>query len=192
MKRLTIIALTAAFMLAWASPPLAQDSEQQIPVYRLELREVPDIPTGKAALVSGNAGAVPDRFFLDHLYMLKPVSVTVRAVNPGDVVTTRITKEKWDDVLREGNTAQGQSNFKFRTQGEFQISITADKPNTPYKMVVWVGPDIVPKSRPVFVPESQFKGGGSSNQWLWWGGGAAGILLLAVLAFVFMRRKRAS
>ena len=68
------------------------------------------------------------RFFLENLYMLKPISVTVRAVNPGDVVTAKITKWKFDDVLREGSTEAGkQVLFKFRTHGEFQISVTADK-----------------------------------------------------------------
>ena len=77
------------------------------------------------------------------------------------MVTAKITKWKFDDVLREGNTADGkQVLFKFRTHGEFQISVTADKPDTPYKMVVWVGPDIKPKSKPLFVPKSEFKGGG--------------------------------
>jgi hypothetical protein len=179
--------LLAAFALAPAGA-LAQ-SPEQIPVYRLDLRKVEDIPQGVAALVAGDAGSRPDRFFVDNLYMLKPVSVTVRAVNPGDAVNVKLTKEKWEDVLREGTTgAQNQVNFKFRTQGQFQISITADKPNTPYKMVVWVGPDLVPKSKPVFVSPSEFKGAGGTPKWIWWAGGGAA---LAVVAFVvlWMRRK---
>jgi hypothetical protein len=55
---------------------MAQAPAEQIPVYRLDLRKVEDIPEGNAALVAGEAGSRPDRFFLDNLYMLKPVSVT--------------------------------------------------------------------------------------------------------------------
>ena len=171
-----------------ALPAAAQNPQEQIPVYRLDLRKVPDIPDGDAALVAGTAGTKPDRFFVDNLYMLKPVSVSVRAVEPGGVVNVKLTKEKWDDVLREGTTgSESQVNFKFRTQGQFQVSITSPTPNTPYKMVVWVGPDIVPASKPIFVSPSQFKGGGAPK-WLWWAGGG-GALVIAVIAFLFMRRK---
>ena len=169
----------------------AQVPDNKIPVYKLDLRKVPDIPEGDAALVKGNAGSIPDRFFLEYLYMLKPISVSVRAVNPGGVVNVKITKDKWTDVLREGTTgADSQVNFKFRTQGEFQISITSPTPNTPYKMVVWVGKDIVPKAKPVFVPKSQFKDGGKP-MW-WWAGGGAVLVIGILLVLVFRKRKQSS
>lgn len=170
----------------------AQAPDNKIPVYKLDLRKVPDIPQGDAALVKGEAGSIPDRFFLENLYMLKPVSVSVRAVNPGGVVNVKLTKSKWDQVLREGSTgAESQVSFKFRTQGEFQISITSPTPDTPYKMVVWVGKDIVPKAKPVFVPKSQFRDGGKP-MWWWWAGGGAVVVIGILLALVFRKRKQAS
>jgi hypothetical protein len=182
----TCLALFAAL------PALAQQADDKIPIYRLDLLKRPDIPTGEAAFVAGKAGSAPQRFFLENLYMLKPVSVTVRAVKAGDVVNVKITKWKFDEVLREGNTAGGkQVLIKFRTHGEFQISVTADKPDTPYKMVVWVGPDIKPVSKPLFVPKSEFKGGGGLPTWVWWAGGGAAAVIIALL-FVILRRKRAS
>ncbi|MEO8064455.1 MAG: hypothetical protein ABI821_17090 [Pseudomonadota bacterium] len=188
-SRLLLAGLLCAGIAALAS---AQTPDDKIPVYKLDLRKVPDIPKGDAALVKGDAGSTPDRFFVENLYMLKPVSVTVRAVNSGGVVHVKLTKNKWDEVLREATTGEeGQVNFKFRTQGEFQISITSPNANTPYKMVVWVGPDIVPKTRPVFVPESQFKGGGKSHWW-WWAGGGAAIIVFILLALAFRKRKQAS
>jgi hypothetical protein len=190
-NKIAFAGLACLAALVAAAPALAQEADK-IPIYRLDLLKRPDIPTGEAAFVSGKAGSVPHRFFLENLYMLKPISVTVRAVNPGDVVTAKITKWKFDDVLREGNTADGkQVLLKFRTHGEFQISITADKPDTPYKMVVWVGPDIKPKSKPLFVPKSQFKDGSGIPMWVWWAGGGAAAVIIALLA-VILRRKRAS
>jgi hypothetical protein len=181
--------LLAGLLFAVMSVATAQ---APIPVYKLDLRKVPDIPQGDAALVSGDAGSVPDRFFVENLYMLKPVSVTVRAVNPGGVVNVKLTKEKWDDVLREGTTgAENQLNFKFRVQGQFQVSITSPTPNTPYKMVVWVGPDIVPQTKAVFVPKSQFEGAGGMPKWLWWAVGG-GVIALVLLVLVFKKRKQAS
>jgi len=167
----------------------AQVPDNKIPVYKLDLRKVPDIPDGDAALVKGQAGSIPDRFFLDNLYMLKPVSVSVRAVNPGGVVNVKITKTKWTDVLREGTTgSDAQVNFKFRTQGEFQISITSPNAGTPYKMVVWVGKDIVPKTKPVFVPKSEFKGTASAPWW-WWAGGGMALVIVILLVLVLRKRK---
>jgi hypothetical protein len=185
MKSWILGAFTGALFAAAA---VAQSPNEQIPVYRLDLRKVEDIPTGDAALVAGEAGSRPDRFYLDGLYMLKPVSVTVRAVNPGDVVNVKLTKEKWESVLREGATgADNQVNFRFRTQGQFQISITSPKPNTPYKMVVWVGPDIKLPSKPIFVPQAGFEDGGTPK-WIWWAGGGAA-LVIVVLVAMLMRRK---
>ncbi len=187
--RLLFAGIVCAAMTAAAS---AQVADNKIPVYKLDLRQVPDIPEGTAALVKGNAGSIPDRFFLENLYMLKPVSVSVRAVNPGGVVNVKITKLKWTDVLREGTTgADSQVNFKFRTQGEFQISITSLTPNTPYKMVVWVGKDIVPKTKPLFVPKSEFKGGGTPK-WVWWAGGGGALIIVVLLVLVLRKRKQAS
>jgi hypothetical protein len=174
---------------AFAAGAFAQ-TPNQIPVYRLDLRKVPDIPEGDAALVAGNAGAAPHRFFVENLYMLKPVSVTVRAVEPGGVVNVKLTKEKWEEVLREGTTGQdSQVNFKFRTQGQFQISITSPTPDTAYKMVVWVGPDIKPKQKAVFVSPSEFKGAGAKRSWVWLSGGA--VIVIAAIALVMRRRKQA-
>jgi hypothetical protein len=188
-KKNVFAPLACLALLFAALPALAAD--EKIPIYRLDLLKRPDIPTGEAAFVAGKAGSVPHRFFLENLYMLKPISVTVRAVNPGDVVTAKITKWKFDDVLREGSTAGGkQVLLKFRTHGEFQISVTADKPDTPYKMVVWVGPDIKPKSKPLFVPKSEFDDGGLPK-WVWWAGGGALVIIIGLLA-VILRRKRAS
>jgi len=183
--------LVASLLIAALST--AATAQAPIPVYKLDLRKVPDIPQGDAALVTGQAGSTPDRFFVENLYMLKPVSVTVRAVNPGDVVNVKLTKEKWDDVLREGSTgADNQLNFKFRVQGQFQVSITSPTPNTPYKMVVWVGPDIVPQTRPVFVPKSQFEGGGAIPKWLWWAIGAGLIVIILLALALFKKRKQTS
>lgn len=182
--------LLAGLLAATMSVATAQ---APIPVYKLDLRKVPDIPQGDAALVSGEAGSVPDRFFVENLYMLKPISVTVRAVNPGGVVNVKLTKEKWDDVLREGTTgAENQVNFKFRVQGQFQISITSPTPNTPYKMVVWVGPDIVPQTRPVFVPKSQFEGTGAMPKWVWWAIGGGGVVIILLVLALVKKRKQAS
>ncbi len=184
-----IVVMFACIVVLATATIAAAQTTAKIPVYRLEPRVVPDIPGGKAVLVSGKAGVTPHRFFLENLHMLVPVLVTVRSVNPQDVINVKITKLKWDDPLREGNTAGGnQVSFRFRTQGEFQVSLDSAKPAAPYKMMVWVGKDIRPGVRPVFVPKSQYDDG-KSRWWLWIGLAAvAGII--AVLGFVRFKRKQ--
>lgn len=183
------LVLSMAWALGLAGSAAAQ---AQIPVYQLEPIERADIPQGKAAFVAGEVGATPDRFFLGNLYMLKPVSVTVRAVNPGDELQVKLTKFRWEDVLREGRTGsqQSQVQFQFRTHDEFQISITASKPGTPYKMVVWVGPDVQVDEPDVVVPRSQYREPASSRLVWWVTGGAVGAALCIALVW-FVRRRRA-
>ncbi len=180
-------------VLAMALAPAAGHAQgvgSQIPVYRLDLRKVNDIPQGKAALVSGSAGPAPHRFFVENLHMLMPVAVTLRAVNADDVVNLKVVKGKWEEPLRAGSTTGGQQvHFRFRTQGEFQLQVDSDAAAAPYKLMVWVGPDIEPQLPAVFVPRSEFDGGGVPVWW-WIAGGA--VVLAAVAAFVFARRRKAS
>lgn len=172
-------------------PASAQAADDKIPVYRLEPREAPDVPVGRVAMVAGTTTAIPDRFFVENLHMLVPVSVTVRAADAAAPVRVRLTKSSWDEALREGTTANGeQVQFKLRTQGEFQIAVDSPRPGAEYKMVVWVGPDIVPETSPIIVPTSEFDGG--TPRWIWWVAGGIGALLLLVLAFVFGKRSRQS
>jgi len=56
-------------------------------------------------------------------------------------------------------------------------------------MVVWVGKDIVPKSKPLFVPKSEFKGGGTMPAWVWWAGGGAALVIGILLVLLFRKRK---
>jgi hypothetical protein len=190
-RKMAVAGLVGLALSLASAPSTAQTPDDKIPVYRLDVREVPDIPEGKAALVAGDAGPTPHRFFVENLHMLIPISVTVRAVNPADVINVKILKGKWDSPLREGNTSDGKAaNFKFRTHGEFQISVDSQKPASPYKMVVWLGPDINPMLAPVIVPRSKYQGDLGESKWMWWAGGAAAVL--AILAIVFLRRKQAS
>jgi hypothetical protein len=185
----TAVLIASAVALAPAAAR-AQAGDAQVPVYRLDLRKVNDIPQGKAALVNGSASPTPQRFFVENLHMLMPVAVTLRAVNPADVVKLRVVKGKWEAPLREGSTAGGQQvHFRFRTQGEFQLQVDSTAQAAPYKLMVWVGPDIEPRLPAVFVPRSEFAGG-RVPLWWWIAGGA--VVLAGVVAFFIARRRKAS
>ena len=171
--------------IAWGAS--AQDG-----IYRLEPRKVPDIPEGKAVMIDGKAGPRPHRFLLDKLTVYTPVLVTLRPVRTGDDIRLKIGKNSWEETLREGSSQDGQVSFKFRTEGECLVSVDADKPDLPYKLLVWVGDEVEVAPPPAVVPKSQLDGGngpslpGGLVMWLI----AAALLgIFALLVVIAMRRK---
>lgn len=181
-------ALTLALMLC-SSLGLAADAPQ-IRSYRLELKKMDGIEHGKAAVVKGEAGSQPHRFVVEGLNMNMPVTVLLRPVRSSDEVTMHVTKYAWDQPLREGTAKGGPLAVKFRTEGEFQISVTARKP-TPYRLLVWTGDEVKPELRPVVVKASEFQGAksGSSSLVLWVIAGAL-IVIAAMLGVLVLRRNR--
>jgi len=156
--------------------------------YRLELKPMKGIEHGKAAVVKGNAGPEPHRFFVDGVTMNQPVVVLLRPVRSGDSVGIRLTKYAWDQPLRDGVADGEPIALKFRTEGEFQIAVSTKQADTPYRLLVWVGDEAEPDLRPVVVKASEFglpekDDGGGTPPVLWVIAGllAVGIVLLAVL-----------
>lgn len=181
------VAISACLAVALvAEVVLAQSPTPQ--VYRLELKEMKGIEHGKAAVVKGEAGPEPHRFLVEGLTMNMPVVVLLRPVRPDDSVGIRLTKYAWDQPLREG-VAEGEPlALKFRTEGEFQISVSTQKAGTPYRMMVWTGDEVEPDLRPVVVKASEYgleEEGSGMPPVLWMIAGllAIGVALLAVLLF---------
>lgn len=178
---LTALLLIPFFVSAADAPPVRS--------YKLELKKMDGVDQGKTAVVKGEAGKTPHRFLVDGVYMNTPMVVLVRPVREEDEVSLRLTKYAWNQPLREG-TAKGEPlAFKFRTEGEFQIAVSADKP-TPYRLLVWAGEEVKPELRPVVIKASEFNGGSSSSvspvMWVIAGALVAIAILLGVLV---MRRK---
>lgn len=168
---LSIAAVLTALSVNAASPPIKS--------YRLELKKLEQIEHGKATVVKGDAGTQPHRFVVDGVNMNMPIVVLARPLRPTDSVDVRLTKYGWDQVLRQA-TAKGEPvALKFRTEGEFQISVTAAKP-TPYRLFVWVGDEAKPDMRPVFVKASEYKESTSSGA----GGGASPVMWVIAIALV--------
>lgn len=162
----------------------------KIKTFRLELKEMKGIEHGKAAVVKGEAGKEPHRFYVEGLNMNTPVAVLVRPVREADEVALRLTKYAWNQALREG-TAKGEPlAFKFRTEGEFQISVTSPKPGTPYRLLVWAGDEVKPQLRPVVVKASEYTGEKeSSSSVVLWVIAAALLAIVGLLVVLVLRRK---
>ena len=190
MVRRFAFAVLAALL---ALSPLASALAQEPPppqVFRLEPTKLEGIPHGRAAVVKGEAGPEGHRFLVDNLSMMMPVGIALRPVSRDDTVSLSVTKYAWNQPLRQGDAEGEPLHLKFRTEGEFQLTVTAEQPGTPYRLLVWVGDEVQPKLTPVVVKASEFESdegfGGSLVLWVIAGALVIGVVLLAVLV---LRRK---
>lgn len=181
---LTALLLIPFFVSAADAPPVRS--------YKLELKKMDGVDQGKTAVVKGEAGKTPHRFLVDGVNMNTPMVVLVRPVREEDEVSLRLTKYAWNQPLREG-TAKGEPlAFKFRTEGEFQIAVSADKP-TPYRLLVWAGDEAKPELRPVVLKASEYEGPASDSDvspvmWVI----AAALIVIAVLLGMLVMKRRTS
>lgn len=166
----------------------APDAGPQI--IRLEPKPMEGLDRGKAVVVKGKAGPEAHRFLVDGLSFMNPVGVALRPVDKGNRVELAITKYAWNSPLRQGDTDGDILRYGFRTEGEFQISVTAPEPGTDYRLMVWVGDETKPDFAPVVVKASEFEGegGGWGSLVLWVIAGAL-VLLVGLVAFIAFRRK---
>jgi hypothetical protein len=182
--------LLAVLMLLGSFVVFASEAAA-IKTYRLDLKKMKGIEHGRTAVVKGEAGTQPHRFYVEGLNMNMPVTVLLRPVRAADEVALRLTKYAWNQPLREG-TAKGEPlGFKFRTEGEFQLAVSSAKPATPYRLLVWVGDEVKPDLRPVVVKASEFgakKDGFAASPVLWVIAGVL-VLIAALLGVLVMRRK---
>lgn len=184
---------TCLLAVLLALPAAAQQApEAAAPsVIRLDPKAMEGLKTGRAVVVKGKAGPEGHRFLVDKLTMLMPVTVALRPTRQGDALDLQLSKYAWNQPLREGGTEGDILQFKIRTEGEFQIVVSARESGTPYRLLVWVGDEVKPTMRPVVVKASEFEGGGTRD----WGSLVlwviAGLLLVGIvlLAVLVLRRK---
>lgn len=177
-------------MLAASAVTSAQTPE--VNVIRLEPKKMAGVEQGKAVVVKGAAGPQAHRFLIDKLTYMMPVAVAVRPVNKGDDVGLKVTKYAWNQPLREGRTEGDILRYAFRTESEFQVSVDAKKPGTPYRLMVWVGDETKPQFAPVVVKASEYEGeksGGLPGNLVLWVIAGALVAIVALLAVVVLRRK---
>jgi hypothetical protein len=184
---LGVVALLLVFRPTAVKADGSGDDEQ--PAFELTLREAPELPSGKAALVQGDSRPQGDNFFIDNIGVLQPVAVTLIAKTDGDVIKLTLAKDRWDESIQDISTGPGNARvtLKLRTQGELRMIVKADGDPKPYFLVAWVGPEILPDMAPVITPMKDFKGsGGAVSGGGGDGGGHNGLIAVAIVAGVII------
>lgn len=184
-------ALLVASICVCLIPAPGWADQTQPKVLRLEPKKMAGVDQGKAVVVKGAAGLSAHRFVVDKLTYQMPVAVVLRPVNKGDEVGLKVTKYAWNQPLRAGTTDGDLLRYTFRTEGEFQVAVDAKKPQTPYRLMVWVGEETKPEFAPVVVKASEFEtqqGSGTGSVVLWVIATAL-ILIVVLLGVLIMKRK---
>lgn len=178
----------AAFVLLLAARTAAQPPRPTS--YGLTLASSREIANGRIAMVQATAGAAPDRYVVENLTVLQPVEVLVVTRDPADAVKVQVAKVLWDSPEREGwTTGSGAASFRFRTEGDFKVTVTAPARSRDYQLVVWAGDALRPAIASPFVSMDAYRRRHSSAAGspvvLWLIAGAlvaiAGLLAVAVL-----------
>jgi hypothetical protein len=182
-----VLALALLCLLAIPAAGWAEETG-----YRLAPKKVPDIDKGTAAIVKGEAGPDGDRFYIEYLSMLQPVSVVLMAADVARPLRLNLSKYRYEESDRAGETDdEGAVAFHFRTQGELKIHVTpADDSGggkTPYYLIAWVGDEFVPELPPPVVLAGAGEDGAFPWKWL-----SIGLLALIGLGAVFWLGRRSA
>jgi hypothetical protein len=185
MHRAARIALAALVCLA-AGVAGAQEPKS----YRLLLKEYKEVAKGKAAFVEGRAKPGGDRFFVEHLSILQPVVVSVKALDPKAAdLKLQLSKYRFDEADQRATTSDGVATLRVRTQGEMKIVVSGAN-DAPYYLAVWAGDELMPEMKPVVVRRRAAVQGGGSWSLTTAAGIAGGVLVGGAAVFVLGRRKR--
>lgn len=182
--RILLLGLLLSAPMVLAQAPAAAPS-----IIRLQPKPMEGLDRGKAVVVKGKAGPQAHRFLVDGITFMNPVGVALRPVEKGERVELQISKYAWDRPLRQGGTDGDILRFGFRTESEFQVSVSAAEPGTEYRLMVWVGDETKPDFAPVVVKASEFESGGNWGSVVLWVIAGALVLLVALVAVIVFRRK---
>ena len=119
------------------------------PVTKVELRELPEVAKkGKVAVYEGEADKQGVAFFLDGLGIATPVGMMLISGDASAPMTLRVKNDLSQDWDRTVEPVQGVAETKFRTEGPAMALVSSPGDLKPYKLVIWVGPEI--KTHKVF------------------------------------------
>jgi len=207
-RRVAAGALAAVAAAAFAAAQDAPTSPIGKDTHVLQFVSAPEVKHGKIAIVEGVVGAAGEKLAVADLSVLQPVEVTLFAPEASDDVRIELSKFILDAPALTGTTkGEGSCTFKFRTQGDLQISLASPAGPNVYRLLVWVGDEASPLLPAAFVPMDEWKkqqasssaagdaagdaakAGSASPPVLWIIAGAL-VVIAALLAVILMKRGR--
>lgn len=152
---LLLLAAVLAAALSLAGPSLAAKKKSVLEgpdAYVIELEKDPKVPGAKVAYLEGHTNAEGINLKLKDLWITQPVRIVLLAKTLQDDLIIQFRKYHWKKPSQQGTTKpKGYCAFLFKTQGDVDMKITSPHGKRPFRLEVWVGPEVKPDLKPVVV-----------------------------------------
>ncbi|MHB8110061.1 MAG: hypothetical protein ACYDHW_08520 [Syntrophorhabdaceae bacterium] len=162
--------------------------------FRIVPQADPAGSSGKVAAYQGEVGQQGEKFILENLSISQPVEITLLSKDPETDLNLQLCKFDWKKPERSGSTkGTGSQTFKIRTQGDLKIFVASPQGEKPYQLAIWVGEDVKPNMKPVFIPKDQYRktkggsggiGGMFASPVLWIIAALLGAILVVLIMFL--------
>jgi hypothetical protein len=190
--RLAAAILGFALFVSLPSSAGAEEKPQP-PVTKVKLREMPKLAkSGKVAIYRGEADETGVAFYIEGLGIGVPVGVILVSEDPSSGMKLAVKNDLSKDWDRKVEPKDGYAEALFRTEGPAMALVTSPGGMKPYRLFVWVGPEIKFHKYMAgpFVTNEEYEksqGGGLMVPLI---AGGAVLLGLVLIAVVMVRRSR--
>lgn len=144
-----------------ATSGVAQEAtfEQQVPeAIELELRDDPEVASGRVAVVEGTTNAVGRRYRLGKLSVLQPVMASVLARDAQTDLRLTLLKPGRESRAPSGSTrGEGSVTLFTRTEGGLDFLVEGPDGSTPFALLVWVSDEVTPPLADVVITPTQYR-----------------------------------
>lgn len=187
-----LVLLGTVASVGWAA---GKPQKKPVPLLNVQLKEMPKLfKSGKAGFYKGQADEEGIKFFIPGTNIMTPVMIGLESSDPAAKLTLQVKNDystDWDRTVVTDST--GAVTTRFRTEGPAVAWVRSDGGRKPYRLVVWVGPEVKVHRLmpPPFVSNEEYERlQGASSAWKYVVP-ALGLLAFAVMAVVLRRRRGA-
>jgi hypothetical protein len=152
---LLALTLIAAWALAHPIEAMADEKKSVIAgpdAYTVKLEKDLKVPGAKVAYLEGNTDADGLYLELKDLWITQPVRIVLLAKTAQDDLRIQFRKYHWKKPSQQCATkTKGYCTFLFKTQGDVGMKVLSPQGMRPFRLEVWVGPEVKPDLKPVVV-----------------------------------------
>ncbi len=184
-----LLSLVTWILLATAV--LAQQTEDRLPVYKLNLKRLEDWKNFSGAGAKGKVGPKGVGFLVENLSVFQPVNVFLISQEKDKVLRLDIYKYRFEKPERTLTTdREGVAVAMLRTQGDLRVKVSGPE-GAGFYLAIIVGDEIDPEPHKVIYTPEEVGGGEKSK-----GSGVPGwfpvglLLVIAGVGLVILKRRR--